>query len=210
MTASRRIAASTRRGLTGCMPMNLAHRKFCSSGHWAAIVAQHLPKALEGIDLGDNVLEIGPGFGATTRVLLDLVPKLTSIEIDEASVRGLRAEFGDRVQVVHGDGTQLPFPDRSFSAVVCFTMLHHVPSAELQDRLFAQVRRVLRTGGVFRGVDSQSSFWFRLLHIGDTMVVLDPATLSGRLTEAGLADVEVAALPGGPVVFLGRAPGAPG
>ncbi|HEX4252604.1 MAG TPA: class I SAM-dependent methyltransferase [Pseudonocardia sp.] len=159
------------------MSMNLAHRVLCSSQRWSDTVARHLPRSLEGVDLGDNVLEIGPGFGATTRALVDLVPRLTSIEIDETSVRRLRAEFGERVQILHGDGTQLPFPDRSYSAVVCFTMLHHVPSPALQDRLFAEARRVLRPGGVFRGVDSLSSFGFRVLHLGDTMVVLDPATL---------------------------------
>jgi len=166
-----------------------------------------LPPALAGIDLGDHALEIGPGFGATTRVLVDLVPKLTSVEIDEASVRRLRAEFADRVEIVHGDGTDLPFPDRTFSSVVCFTMLHHIPSPQLQDRLFAEVCRVLRPGGIFHGVDSQPSPLFRLLHVGDTMIVLDPATLAARLTAAGLTDVTVRALPSGQVSFLARAPG---
>jgi len=187
------------------MPMNRAHRALCSSRFWAAAVAQHLPRSLRGVDLGDNVLEIGPGFGATTRVLANLVPRLTSIEIDEASVRLLRAEFGERVQILHGDGTRLPFPDRSFSAVVCFTMLHHVPSPALQDRLFAEARRVLRPGGMFRGVDSRSSLAFRLLHLRDTMVVVDPVTLPARLTAAGLTDIEVDTVPG-QLSFVGRAP----
>lgn len=173
------------------MPMNLLHRKLCASRRWARMVAEHLPPSLDGIDLGDDVLEIGPGFGATTRVLVDLVPRLTALEIDADSVRGLRGEFGDRVEIVHGDGAGMPFPDGRFSAVVCFTMLHHVPSPDLQDKLFAEARRVLRPGGVFRGVDSQPSLMFRLLHIGDTMVVLDPATLAGRLERAGFAEAKV-------------------
>jgi SAM-dependent methyltransferase len=178
------------------MPMNLIHRKLCSSAKWAAAVAERMPADLRGIDLGDDVLEIGPGFGATTRVLAPMVPRLTAVEIDEASVRGLRAEFGDRVEIVHGDGTALPFPDGRFSAVVCFTMLHHVPSPEKQDALFAEARRVLRPGGVFRGVDSQPSLRFRVLHIGDTMVVLDPAAVPDRLRRAGFADIEMDVRPG--------------
>jgi SAM-dependent methyltransferase len=173
------------------MPMNLLHRKLCASRRWARVVAERLPPSLAGIDLGDDVLEIGPGFGATTRVLVDLVPRLTALEIDADSARGLRGEFGDRVEIVLGDGARMPFPDGRFSAVVCFTMLHHVPSPALQDRLFAEACRVLRPGGVFRGVDSQPSPRFRLLHIGDTMVLLDPATLGGRLERAGLGDVSV-------------------
>jgi SAM-dependent methyltransferase len=184
------------------MPMNLVHRHLCSSAKWAAAVAERLPADLRGLDLGDDVLEIGPGFGATTRVLAGLVPKLTAVEIDEASVRGLRAEFGDRVEVVHGDGAALPFPDGRFSAVVCFTMLHHVPSPAAQDALFAEAHRVLRPGGLFRGVDSQPSLRFRLLHIGDTMVVLDPAALPDRLRRAGFADAEVEVRPGVRLKFL--------
>ena len=113
--------------------MNLVHRKLCASAWWARQVGETLPGWLEGLKLGDDVLEIGPGFGATTRVLVDRVPTLTSLEIDESSVQGLRAQFGERVEIVHGDGTAMPFPDGRFSAVVCFTMLHHVPSAQLQD-----------------------------------------------------------------------------
>lgn len=173
------------------MPMNLLHRKICASRRWARAVAERLPPSLAGVDLGDDVLEIGPGFGATTRVLVDLVPRLTALEIDADSVRGLRGELGDRAEIVHGDGARMPFPDGRFSAVLCFTMLHHVPSPALQDRLFAEACRVLRPGGVFRGVDSQPSLRFRLLHIGDTMVVLDRATLGGRLDRAGFADVRV-------------------
>ena len=80
-----------------------------------------------------------------------------------------------------GDGTAMPFADASFDVVACFTMLHHVPSAGAQDRLFAEVARVLRAGGAFVGTDSIGrgvGFW--LLHIGDTKVLIPPAGLPGR------------------------------
>jgi hypothetical protein len=48
---------------------------------------------------------------------------------------------------------------------------------------------------VFAGLDSRISLRFRLLHIGDTMVVVDPATLPGRLRAAGFTDVEVDTVP---------------
>ncbi|MFF9349012.1 class I SAM-dependent methyltransferase [Streptomyces sp. NPDC014734] len=186
------------------MPMNYLHRKICSSARWAADVAERMPEMLADVDLGDDVLEIGPGFGATTRALASRTTKLTAVEIDEASVALLRAEFADRVEIVHGDGTRLPFPDGRFSAVVCFTMLHHVPSAALQDALFAEACRVLRPGGVFRGVDSLPNPGFRLLHIGDTMVVLDPVTLPARLRRAGFGAVESRHRRGRQVRFLAR------
>ena len=174
--------------------MNLPHRRLCSSRRWADAVAQYLPDELDDLDL-DDVLEIGPGFGATTRLIAPRARALTAVEIDEASVHRLRAEFEDaggvegRVEIVHGDGAVLPFDDARFSAVVCFTMLHHVPTTAAQDALFAEARRVLRPGGTFRGVDSQLNPGFWLLHIADTMTVLDAGTLDDRLRAAGFDDV---------------------
>jgi len=51
-------------------------------------------------------------------------------------------------------------------------MLHHLPSEALQNRLLAEVARVLRHGGVYAGTDSLYSGSFRLLHLLDTMVVV--------------------------------------
>lgn len=90
----------------------------------------------------------------------------------------------------------MPFPDGRFSAVVCFTMLHHVPTPDLQNRIFAEARRVLRPGGVFLGSDSRGQgLRFRLLHIRDTKLLVDPATLPGRLSDAGFDKVDVDAGP---------------
>jgi SAM-dependent methyltransferase len=175
------------------MPMNAIHRRLCRSDRWASRVeGQLLPWVLRGIQLGGDVLEIGPGYGVTTRVLADRASRLTVVEIDPDLAAALEAEFGDRVGVLHGDGADLPLPDGSFDAVVCFTMLHHMPSVAAQDRLFAEVARVLRPGGVFAGSDSRLSLRFRLLHVADTMVVVDPITLPSRLRTSGLVDPVVA------------------
>jgi hypothetical protein len=68
-------------------------------------------------------------------------------------------------------------------------MLHHVPTPELQDRVLSEVFRVRKLGGVFAGVDSLMSLSMRLLHVGDTLVPLDPATFKGRLEKTGFRDV---------------------
>lgn len=41
---------------------------------------------------------------------------------------------------MRGSSANLPFDDARFTAVVCFTMLHHVHTPRLQDELFVQAR----------------------------------------------------------------------
>lgn len=175
--------------------MNRIHNVVCSSGWWARRVELELvPWGLRGAELGDDVLEIGPGFGATTRVLARRLDRLTVVELDPRYCRRLRAELGNGagVSVVEGDATQLPFPDGRFSAVLCFTMLHHIPTVAQQDRAFAEVARVLRPGGTFAGTDSIGrGLLFHAIHIGDTLNLVDPDTLPARLEAAGLAVEQV-------------------
>ena len=151
--------------------MNLCHRLCCGSSRWANEVETHvLPTVLAGVELGDNTLEIGPGYGAFLRVLVDKTANLTAVEIDTPMAQRLQRLYGDRARIINGDGTDTGLPDNEFSSVVSFTMLHHVPTAELQDRLFAEAFRVLRPGGVFAGSDGVPSLMFSILHFRDVKV----------------------------------------
>ena len=173
--------------------MNRVHNLYCSSGHWARGVQEKLlPWGLNGVELGDDVLEVGPGFGATSKVLAKRPGRLTILELEEDYCEHLRSELGERAEVVQGDGTQMPFEDESFSGTACFTMLHHIPSPDMQDKLLGEVFRVLRPGGVFAGTDSMGrGLLFKLFHIGDTLVLVDPHGLPGRLRAAGFDEVRV-------------------
>lgn len=174
------------------MAMNLCHRLCCSSNRWAREVEERgLPWALAGVELGDNTLEIGPGYGAFLRVLMNKTAKLTAVEIDAAMAHRLQEQFGAGANIINGDGTDTGLPADEFSSVVSFTMLHHVPTAELQDRLFAEAFRVLRPGGVFAGSDGVPSVMFRILHFRDTCNPLPPENMPDRLRAAGFHDVEV-------------------
>jgi SAM-dependent methyltransferase len=172
--------------------MNEAHQA-CDSAEWrAAVRAEIIPWAVRDVDLGDDVLEVGPGYGATTDVFAELVPRLTSVEIAPDLAARLQTRYaGTHVEVVLGDATQLSFPDGRFSGAVCFSMLHHVPSAQLQDRLFAEVARVLRAGAPIVALDSVESEGVRTLHEGDTYQPIDPASLPARLQDAGFTGIEV-------------------
>ncbi len=85
----------------------------------------------------------------------------------------------------------MPFPDGSFSGVVALTMLHHIATVALQDQLFREAWRVLRSGGVFVGFDGIGSFLFRLIHLGDTYNPVELSTIGQRLATAGFAGVVV-------------------
>lgn len=55
--------------------------------------------------------------------------------------------------------------------------------------MLSEVARVLAPGGVFAETDSLGiGLRFRLTHIGDTMVPIDPDELPARLTAAGLSE----------------------
>ena len=168
--------------------MNRIHNILCSSGWWARRAEHELvPFGVDGINLGEDVLEVGPGFGATTRVLADRTARLSVLELDPGYCERLRSTLGANVTVTQGDATELPYPDGAFSAVLCFTMLHHIPTVPEQDQAFAEIARVLRPGGTFAGTDSIGTGWlFKTIHIGDTLNLIDPDRLGARLEAAGL------------------------
>jgi SAM-dependent methyltransferase len=172
--------------------MNWFHRHVCRSARWRRRLQRTLlPWALEGVELGDDVLEIGPGPGLTTDLLRLRTRHLTALEVEPAAAESLQKRLDARnsdgcpVRVIQADGAAMPFDAATFSAVVAFTMLHHVPTPAAQDRLLAEARRVLRPGGTFAGFDGVDSLPFRLIHIGDTYNPIDPDALAARLQAAG-------------------------
>jgi SAM-dependent methyltransferase len=150
-----------------------------------------VPWALDGLDPGEDVLELGPGPGLTTDVLRERTARLTAVELDPRLASSLQEHMKNtNVEVVEADATAMPFQDGWSSAVLSFTMLHHVPSVTPQNQLLAEAWRVLRTGGVFAGSDTAPGALLQLAQIGDTMVPDDPATLSHRLKTAGFDELK--------------------
>jgi ubiquinone/menaquinone biosynthesis C-methylase UbiE len=179
--------------------MNKAH-ECCGSEEWRQMIRDViLPWAVGDEQLGDDVLEVGPGYGAITDVLSRAVSRLTCVEIDEqlASLLSERFSAMPSVQIVNADATRLDYPDGRFTGAACFTMLHHVEPQQRQDLLFAEVSRVLEPGAVFVASDSLGSDELRQLHDGDTYNPVDPDTLPDRLTAAGFTGIEVRTNPFG-------------
>ncbi len=173
--------------------MNLYHRLVCRSARWRRVLENKaLPWVLDGLDLGDHLLEVGPGPGLTTDLLRRQVARLTAIEIDPLLVGQLQRRLaGTNACIVEGDATAMAFEPQTFSSAISLTMLHHVPSAALQDRLLAEVFRVLRSGGVFAGMDARWSLGLQLIHWRDTLVPVDPDTFGARLAAVGFTRIAV-------------------
>ncbi len=167
--------------------MNENHAEVCGSPEWAAYIqTEILPSLTQHADLGDEMLEIGPGPGAATAWLRDRVKKLTAVEIDEEAAAKLAAIYRDsNVEIVSGDATSLTYPDESFDSVGSFTMLHHVPTAALQNKILAEAFRVLRPGGVLLASDSLASNDLHHFHEGDNYNPIEAGTVISRLQTIG-------------------------
>jgi SAM-dependent methyltransferase len=179
--------------------MNEAHQ-CCGGDEWRQMMRDVImPWAIGDVTFGDDVLEVGPGYGAATDVLSAAVPKLTSVEIDPELAELLRQRFAEvpSVRIVEADATALDFDDETFTGAACFTMLHHVPTVALQDRLFAEIARMLRPGAALVASDSLGNPDLAAMHDGDTYNPVDPSTLPNRLSAAGFRDVEVQTNPFG-------------
>jgi ubiquinone/menaquinone biosynthesis C-methylase UbiE len=174
--------------------MNENHA-LCATPEWAEFMeAEVLEPVTARVELGDELLEIGPGPGAATRWLRHRVRRLVALELDAEAAARLADELaGTNVSVEVGDATQLTFPDASFDSVGCFTMLHHLPTPDAQFRTLCEAFRVLRPGGALVGADSIASQGLHEFHEGDTYNPIDPARLLVFLQAAGFAHVMVAA-----------------
>jgi len=173
--------------------MNRFENWFCGSSVWRFITERKLlPWILSGHALGDHVLEVGPGLGATTDELLRRAGRVTSLEYDPSFVSKLAARHkSPQVTVVRGDAATLPFPDHTFSSVVAVLVLHHLKSQEQQNAAFQEFHRVLRPGGMFFAFEIHDGWLQRAGHIRSTFVPISAGSTFGRLTLAGFSRIAV-------------------
>jgi SAM-dependent methyltransferase len=122
--------------------VNREHLELCSSPEWRVLLRDEiLPYALSNAYLGDEVVEIGPGPGLATELLRETTRGVTAVQLDSDFANALASRFAStNVDVVHADSTNMPLEDGRFTGAVALTMLHHMPTTQLQDRLFSESR----------------------------------------------------------------------
>ena len=173
--------------------MNEAHLEFCGGAVWQQMVEEMvLPAVLRDYDLGDDVIEIGPGPGFTTDGLRARTAQLTAVELDRDLADALaRRMAGTNVEVLCRNASDLDLPADRFTAAVSCNMLHHVPTTEEQNRILAELGRVLRPGGLLIAADSAPRDQLDDFHAGDTWNPIDPTDLPTRLEAVGFDSIDV-------------------
>lgn len=96
-----------------------------------------------------TILELGCGTGHDAARLAGEGFSVTAIDLSGEAIGQARARFGSLARFLVADMTrQLPFPDGSFDAIMSNVAMHMFPDSVTQ-ALFAQVRRLVRVGGLF-------------------------------------------------------------
>src|SRR5690606_19873971 len=98
-----------------------------------------------------HVLQIGCGIGRIERHLSPHVARVFGVDISMEMIKLGRARLADlaNVTLVHGDGRNLPFPDRSMTAVFSFLVFIHIHDPSIVDHVLREAFRVLVPGGRF-------------------------------------------------------------
>ncbi len=93
-----------------------------------------------------EVIEIGCGFGRNLKMFqdeFDFPCRLYGLDISQRLLRKVRDELKVDAELICGDVTCLPLPDRSFETVVTHGVLMHVPP----DQVRTAIRELVRVTG---------------------------------------------------------------
>ena len=114
---------------TGVVPKKSKGQNFLTDER---VAQRHVDYA--NIEKGDRVLEVGPGLGILTNILVERSDDVTCIELDEILADYIEETYGDRITLIRGDAMKVDFPefDRfvsnlpySISTPVIFKLLEH-------------------------------------------------------------------------------------
>lgn len=95
---------------------------------------------------GRTLLDLGCNWGRWTIAAARAGYRPTGIDRGKKAIRTAQRvaeQLGIEAEYVLGDVRELPFPDRSFDAVVALDLLEHVPPAD-RPRALSELRRVTR------------------------------------------------------------------
>lgn len=175
-----------------------------------------LHERLTGQLVADNgaparLIDLGCGFGKSTRALYRHLPDCKVIAVDVATPCLMLAaaqaneDQADNIQYRQADARDCGEPNGSAELVTSTMLLHEMPAIHLP-ALFAECWRVLKPGGTMRHLDFLPSVqpredaFLQWLHLGHArrnneafMAELLTVDLVSELTEIGFVDVSIEA-----------------
>lgn len=101
---------------------------------------------------GRRVLEIGVGAGTDHLQFARAGAVLSGVDLTDTAIETTRAHLavhGYTSDLCRADAEELPYDDGMFDLVYSYGVIHH---AEHPERVVAEIRRVLRPEGEFRGM----------------------------------------------------------
>ena len=135
---------------TGVVPKKSKGQNFLTD---ARVAQRHVEHA--GIEKNDRVLEVGPGLGILTDILVRKSDDVTCIELDEILANYIEGTYGDKVKLIREDAMKIDFPSfdvfvsnlpYSISTPVIFKLLKYdfrkaviMVQKEFADRMVADV-----------------------------------------------------------------------
>lgn len=162
----RRLSGEQRRGVLGAAhrhwrPPTDDHRRYWSAYDWSGLGEEWTasPEWKRGliedvltkwIPEGGVVLEIGPGAGRWSEVLLQRAARLVLVDVSERPLELCRDRFAgdERLECILSSGSDLPgIQDGSIDAVWSFDVFVHVAPSD-QAAYLKEIARVLVPGGL--------------------------------------------------------------
>lgn len=107
--------------------------------HWNETIRE-----LADLPSGSTVLDFGCGTGILFEDLAESGLQVVGVDLSEEMLRAV-PHRSRSVTRICADGTNMPFVDESFDAVLCRGSIHHLPELE---PAFVEICRVLKPGGV--------------------------------------------------------------
>lgn len=107
-------------------------------------------KGLKEVNFLKNslVLDIGCGWGSSTKYLSKYSKKVTSIDISQVAIEGAKTNlsFDDitNSELIEMDAENLSFPDSSYDFVYSWGVIHHSSDP---GKIISEIYRVMRAGG---------------------------------------------------------------
>lgn len=94
----------------------------------------------------DVILDVGCGNGRLLDLFKEKDIQYVGIDNSEKLIK-LAKEKYSQGRFLTADALNLPFPDNCFDKVFSIAVLHHIPSNDLRQRFFKEIKRVMKTNG---------------------------------------------------------------